>query len=40
MLLEGLKTQTLNKSSEQLQLDACKQSLEQAIVSAAKGKEI
>ena len=40
MLLEGLKTQTLSKSSEQLQLDACMQSLEQAIVSAAKGKEI
>lgn len=40
MLLEGLKTQTLSKSSEQLQLDACKQSLEQAIVSAAKGKEV
>ena len=40
MLLEGLKTQTLSKSSEQLQLDACMQSLEQAIFSAAKGKEI
>ena len=40
MLLESLKTQTLSKASEQLQLDACKQSLEQAIVSAAKGKEI
>ena len=40
MLLEGLKTETLSKSSEQLQLDACMQSLEQAIVSAAKGKEV
>ena len=36
MLLEGLKTETLSKSSEQLQLDACMQSLEQAIVSAAR----
>ena len=26
MLLDGLKTQTLSKSSGQLQLDACKQS--------------
>ena len=40
MLIESLKTQTLSKASEQLQLDACKQRLEQAIVSAAKGKEI